>query len=43
MKVDENRSWYIEENIATYTDIMNPDEALEDEDFLASNVLEGIL
>ena len=42
MTVDENRSWYIEENIEMYTNL-NATEALEDEEFIESNTMEGIV
>ena len=41
MTVDENKSWYIEENIERFTDL-NPEEALKDEDFTYSNKMKGI-
>ncbi|XP_072028297.1 hephaestin-like protein [Amphiura filiformis] len=41
MNVDENRSWYINENILSYTNL-NPDDALNNEDFLESNVMHSI-
>ena len=38
MNMDENRSWYIEENIALFT-TLDPDQALNDDEFLESNVM----
>ncbi|XP_072029158.1 hephaestin-like protein [Amphiura filiformis] len=41
MNVDENRSWYINENIQSFTNL-NPDDALNDENFLESNIMHSI-
>ncbi|XP_072029142.1 hephaestin-like protein [Amphiura filiformis] len=41
MILDENRSWYINENIELFTNL-NPDDALDDEDFLESNKMHSI-
>ena len=40
MTVDENKSWYIEENIEMFTDL-NPEEALNDENFINANQMKG--
>ncbi|XP_072029141.1 LOW QUALITY PROTEIN: hephaestin-like protein [Amphiura filiformis] len=41
MKVDENRSWYIDDNIIMFTSL-SPDDAMDDDEFMESNLMEGI-
>lgn len=37
---DENRSWYIDDNIRTYLDV-DPKNFKSDEDFVESNMMHG--